>query len=121
MLRPVTLSHLWPSESIPGPPPSPLLLLSIILTSGTLAPLESFAHELQLPFNVRLQNPHIVAPSQVTGGGGAGGPFKPCLDVRMRLSLLPLLSLLQVWVGVVPLGPSGHSLNSSYQSRDDAG
>ena len=42
--------------------------LSIILTSGTLAPLESFAHELQLPFNVRLQNPHIVAPSQVPEG-----------------------------------------------------
>ena len=63
---------------------------SIILTSGTLAPLESFAHELQLPFDVRLQNPHIIAPSQV-------------------------------WVGVVPLGPSGHTLNSSYQSRDDVG
>ncbi|GAX78033.1 hypothetical protein CEUSTIGMA_g5475.t1 [Chlamydomonas eustigma] len=65
-------------------------LKSIILTSGTLAPLESFAHELQLPFPIRLQNPHIIKPSQV-------------------------------WVGVVPLGPSGHVLNSSYQSRDDVG
>ena len=68
----------------------PPLPHSIILTSGTLAPLDSFAHELQLPFEIRLQNPHIIAPSQV-------------------------------WVGVVPLGPSGHTLNSSYQSRDDVG
>ena len=45
-------------------------------------------------------------------------PFETCLGMRMPFSLL---SLLQVWVGVVPLGPSGHSLNSSYQSRDDAG
>lgn len=38
---------------------------SILLTSGTLSPLESFAAELQLEFPIRLQNPHIIAPSQV--------------------------------------------------------
>ena len=65
-----------------------LRLRSILLTSGTLAPLEGFAHELQMPFDIRLQNPHIIAPSQV-------------------------------WVGVVPVGPSGHTLNSSYQCRDN--
>ena len=27
----------------------------------------------------------------------------------------------QVWVGVVPVGPSGHALNSSYQTRDSKG
>ena len=26
----------------------------------------------------------------------------------------------QVWVGVVPTGPSGHALNSSYQNRENA-
>lgn len=41
---------------------------SILLTSGTLSPLDSFAHELQLPFEIRLENPHIIAPSQVHGG-----------------------------------------------------
>jgi hypothetical protein len=27
--------------------------------------------------------------------------------------------LLQVWVGVLPTGPSGYSLCSDYKSRDD--
>lgn len=63
-----------------------LLVRSVLLTSGTLAPLEPFAHELGLPFPVRLENPHVIDPSQV-------------------------------WVGVVPSGPSGHALNSSYASR----
>ena len=28
---------------------------------------------------------------------------------------------MQVWFGVVPVGPTGHSLNSSYNTRDDPG
>lgn len=42
-----------------------LRVRSILLTSGTLSPLDSFASELQIPFNVRLENPHIIQPSQV--------------------------------------------------------
>ena len=38
---------------------------SILLTSGTLSPLDSFAAELALPFPVRLENPHVIDPSQV--------------------------------------------------------
>ena len=38
---------------------------SIVLTSGTLSPLDSFAHELQLPFRITLENPHVVDESQV--------------------------------------------------------
>lgn len=38
---------------------------SVLLTSGTLSPLDSFAHELQLPFRVTLENPHVIDPSQV--------------------------------------------------------
>lgn len=60
---------------------------SILLTSGTLAPLGSFAQELSIPFPVRLENPHVIDPSQV-------------------------------WIGVVPRGPQGHALNSSYQTRN---
>jgi regulator of telomere elongation helicase 1 len=63
---------------------------SMLLTSGTLSPLDSFAHELGLPFPVRLENPHVVDPSQV-------------------------------WVGVVPVGPSGHALNSRYATRNSRG
>ena len=38
---------------------------SILLTSGTLSPLGGFAQELQLPFPVQLENPHVVEPKQV--------------------------------------------------------
>ena len=37
---------------------------SLILTSGTLAPLTSFASEMQLPFPVSLENPHIIQGNQ---------------------------------------------------------
>lgn len=42
-----------------------LPLRSVLLTSGTLSPLESFAHELQLGFKYTLENPHVINPSQV--------------------------------------------------------
>ena len=60
---------------------------SVVLTSGTLSPMGSFAHELRLPFPVRLENPHVVANDRVFGA-------------------------------VVPVGPSGKRLNSSYKFRD---
>ncbi|KAI5660588.1 hypothetical protein M9H77_29381 [Catharanthus roseus] len=60
---------------------------SIILTSGTLSPLDSFAEELKLEFPVRLENPHVISENQI-------------------------------WAGVVPVGPSGYTFNSSYRSRD---
>jgi regulator of telomere elongation helicase 1 len=59
----------------------------VVLTSGTLSPMSSFASELAIPFPVRLENPHVIAPDQV-------------------------------WGGVVPVGPSGKRLNSSYRFRD---
>jgi regulator of telomere elongation helicase 1 len=39
---------------------------SILLTSGTLSPLDSFAQELQIPFPVQLENPHVTSASQVS-------------------------------------------------------
>nr|XP_007150664.1 hypothetical protein PHAVU_005G171300g [Phaseolus vulgaris]ESW22658.1 hypothetical protein PHAVU_005G171300g [Phaseolus vulgaris] len=60
---------------------------SIILTSGTLSPMESFAEELKLDFPIRLENPHVITPNQI-------------------------------WAGVVPVGPSGYTFNSSYRTRD---
>lgn len=60
---------------------------SVILTSGTLSPLDSFAEELKLHFPVRLENPHVIGPNQI-------------------------------WAGVVPVGPSGRTFNSSYRTRD---
>lgn len=37
----------------------------LLLTSGTLSPLDSFAFELQTPFPIRLENPHIIGAQQV--------------------------------------------------------
>lgn len=47
---------------------------SVLLTSGTLSPLGSFAAELGLPFPTRLENPHVIAPDQVWAGAVPRGP-----------------------------------------------
>lgn len=63
---------------------------SILLTSGTLSPLSSFADELGIPFppQYRLENPHVIAPQR------------------------------QLLVGTVPKGPSGIELTSAYTQRE---
>ena len=60
---------------------------SVILTSGTLSPLDSFAAELQIPFHHILENPHVIDPSQI-------------------------------FVGIIPKGPSNQPLNSSFKNRE---
>ncbi|XP_045625428.2 regulator of telomere elongation helicase 1 homolog [Procambarus clarkii] len=47
---------------------------SIILTSGTLSPLDSFTAELQVPFPIQLENPHIIKRHQVWVGIVGKGP-----------------------------------------------
>ncbi|XP_059458900.1 regulator of telomere elongation helicase 1 homolog [Corylus avellana] len=47
---------------------------SVILTSGTLSPMASFAQELKLEFPVRLENPHVINPSQIWAGVVPTGP-----------------------------------------------
>eukprot|EP00934_Nitzschia_sp_Nitz4_P001171 Nitzschia sp. Nitz4//scaffold2_size372955//57610//61680//NITZ4_000371-RA/size372955-snap-gene-0.9-mRNA-1//1//CDS//3329546620//1171//frame0 len=42
-----------------------LKVRSILVTSGTLSPLESYALELDLPFPHRLENPHIIPDDQI--------------------------------------------------------
>lgn len=61
---------------------------SIILTSGTLAPLESFASELGAAFDVRLEAPHVVDMAR------------------------------QVWVGAVGATPKGDKLTINFRSTD---
>ncbi|KAE8574306.1 hypothetical protein XENTR_v10003373 [Xenopus tropicalis] len=58
----------------------------VILTSGTLCPLSSFTMEMQIPFPVSLENPHVIDKHQI-------------------------------WVGIVPRGPDGSQLSSSYDRR----
>ncbi|CAI5949227.1 unnamed protein product [Closterium sp. NIES-64] len=57
---------------------------TIVLTSGTLSPTESFASELGIDFTCTMEGMHVVD------------------------------STTQVWAGVIPRGPSGLSLNASY-------
>ncbi|PSC69785.1 Fanconi anemia group J-like protein [Micractinium conductrix] len=60
---------------------------SVVLTSGTLAPLEGFASELGTPFNITLEAPHVV-------------------DMRR-----------QVWAGVVGTGPGGTPLIATFKNQ----
>ncbi|KAJ7427077.1 Regulator of telomere elongation helicase 1 [Willisornis vidua] len=59
---------------------------TIILTSGTLSPLSSFTMEMQIPFPVCLENPHVIDKHQL-------------------------------WVGIIPKGPDGTELTSTYENR----
>ena len=53
---------------------------SILLTSGTLSPLSSFANELRTDFPVRLENPHVIDSSQVWVGVVSKGPQGTALN-----------------------------------------
>lgn len=53
---------------------SALRLRSLIVTSGTLSPIDSFASELGVPFPVRLENRHVIGPDQVRGAVICTGP-----------------------------------------------
>ena len=61
---------------------------SIILTSGTLSPMDSFKEDLRVPFPIELENPHVIDEKK------------------------------QIWVGALSAGPTGKELNTSYSKRD---
>ena len=47
---------------------------SLLLASGTLSPMDSFASELRAPFPVRLENPHVIPQENVWAGTFLKGP-----------------------------------------------
>ncbi|KAG7164976.1 regulator of telomere elongation helicase 1-like [Homarus americanus] len=57
---------------------------SIILTSGTLSPIDSFTSELQVPFPIQLENPHIIKRHQVWVGIVSKGPDGFSLNSSFR-------------------------------------
>ena len=61
----------------------------VVLTSGTLAPLDSFASELGASFPIRAEAPH-------------------CVDAER-----------QVWAGSVRVGPTGARLSGTYKSASE--
>lgn len=90
---------------------------SIILTSGTLSPMESFAQELKLlvPFLgdcVCIQQ--YVGCHYLTNTVDYGH----LRDFPIQLENPHVITANQIWAGVVPAGPSGRTFNSSYRTRD---
>lgn len=59
---------------------------SIILTSGTLSPLESFKEDMKLSFPIELENSHVIQDKQVwigaVGKGPTGKQLKSTFEVR---------------------------------------
>ncbi|XP_008589275.1 PREDICTED: LOW QUALITY PROTEIN: regulator of telomere elongation helicase 1 [Galeopterus variegatus] len=53
---------------------------TLILTSGTLAPVSSFALEMQIPFPVCLENPHVIDKHQIWVGVVPRGPDRAQLS-----------------------------------------
>ncbi|CAH1801196.1 unnamed protein product [Owenia fusiformis] len=47
---------------------------SVVLTSGTLSPMDSFQSELGMPFPIKLEAPHVINSDQVWVGSIAQGP-----------------------------------------------
>lgn len=100
---------------------------TLILTSGTLAPLSSFALEMQMyePPLARSQNTRKM----LDGGGvlsqrvsdlrcihylfplAIPSPFPVCLENPH------IIDRNQLWVGVIPRGPDGVQLSSAYDKR----
>ncbi|CAK9325115.1 unnamed protein product [Citrullus colocynthis] len=64
------------------------LSLSVILTSGTLSPMNSFSSELGVQFGTSLEAPHVI-------------------DVEA-----------QVWPAIISTGPGNYPLNGSYKTAD---
>ncbi|MED6206845.1 hypothetical protein PIB30_030513, partial [Stylosanthes scabra] len=64
------------------------LSLSIILTSGTLSPMNSFSSELGIQFETNLEAPHVI-------------------DIGS-----------QVWPAIISTGPGNYPLNASYKTAD---
>lgn len=69
-----TLSYWCFDSSIAMKDIEKLGMRCLLLTSGTLSPLSTFASELGLPFPVRLENPHVITKEQVFAGVIEQGP-----------------------------------------------
>ncbi|KAF9116314.1 Fanconi anemia group J protein [Mortierella sp. AM989] len=64
--------------------PLSLKARSVILTSGTLSPMDSFASELQTSFKIQLEADHVIDKSQVWTGVLPYGPTQIKMDGTFR-------------------------------------
>ena len=79
----------WPGgvgleQALMSPPDAAETPRSMILTSGTLSPMDSFASELRLPFPVRLENPHVIPAKNVWVGVVSRGPLNRPLNSSFK-------------------------------------
>ena len=111
---------------------------NMLLTSGTLSPLAATAEELVVPMQVRLENPHVVAPEQVCAAlsvcnGMASARASLCNRVPAPAGTYCCVLLIktlrgqravspppQVLCSVLSKGPSGVTLNGSFANRNNA-
>ncbi|XP_070600523.1 regulator of telomere elongation helicase 1 isoform X2 [Erythrolamprus reginae] len=82
---------------------------SIILTSGTLYPLDTFAAEMQIPFPVQLENPHVIDKHQICVGIISKGPDGVLLSsaYEKRFTNEYLSSIGKTIVNLVRIVPDG--------------
>jgi len=86
-----------------------LKVRSILVTSGTLSPLESYAMELDLQFIHRLENPHIIPDDQIhvriVGKGVSGKHLSSSYERRQQEDyFVELGNTLVALANVVPAG-----------------
>ncbi|XP_078275154.1 regulator of telomere elongation helicase 1 isoform X2 [Rhinoraja longicauda] len=82
---------------------------SIILTSGTLSPLSSFTSEMQIPFPVTLENPHVIDKHQIWIGIVPKGPDGVQLSSAYNTRFTPeyMSSLGKTMVNLCRVVPNG--------------
>lgn len=70
---------------------------SVILTSGTLAPLRPLISELGMKIDIRLENPHVVSKQQIyvkiVGAGPDGVPLNSTFQNRDNIHYLASLGM----------------------------
>ncbi|KPI87719.1 putative helicase [Leptomonas seymouri] len=98
-------------------------LHSILLTSGTLSPLDQFAAELGIEFQVQLKGSHVIQPEQVLGGVLCRGPsgeklnggfaFRSSVDYRVALGMSLVNITRNTPGGTLVFFPSYAAMNSA--------
>lgn len=81
----------------------------IILTSGTLSPISTFKDEMKIPFDIILENPHIIKESQIKVLSLSKGPNNVVLSSKFnnRDSVDYLESLGQLVLQFAKIVPHG--------------
>ncbi|RNF22456.1 putative helicase [Trypanosoma conorhini] len=100
-------------------------LRSLLLTSGTLSPLEHFAAELGVPFGVALKGAHVIQRNQVLGCVLCKGPsgeklnggyaYRNSVDYRVGLGMSLVNIARNTPGGVLVFFPSYVALNAAVE------